>query len=75
MLFDQARWEEVKSGCVNWLIVQGLSYVGSPLDTLYPMDRFFDINYHLNSAARTLYTRQLIELVKPEFDRCKAPLG
>ena len=50
----------------------GLNYVGSPLDTLYPMDRFFDTNYHLNAAARTLYTRHLIELVKPEFDRCKA---
>lgn len=50
----------------------GLNYVGSPLDTLYPMDRFFDTNYHLNAAARTLYTRHLIELVKPEFIRCKA---
>ena len=52
--------------------LHGLNYVGSPLDTLYPMDRFFDTNYHLNAAARTLYTRHLIELVKPEFIRCKA---
>ena len=62
----------MKSGSVNWLSTQGLNYVGSPLDTLYPMDRFFETNYHLNAAALNLYTRHLIELVKLEFDRCKA---
>jgi hypothetical protein len=51
---------------------QGLNYVGSPLDTLYPTDHFFDTNYHLNDVARATYTRYLIDLVKPEFARCSA---
>lgn len=50
----------------------GLNYVGSPLDTLYPLDHFFDTNYHLNDAARTTYTRYLIDIVKPELASCKA---
>lgn len=50
----------------------GLNYVGSPFETLYPMDHFFDTNYHLNAAARTRYTQYLVDLVIPEFQRCQA---
>jgi len=49
---------------------QGLNYVGSALQTLYPMERFLDTNYHLNAASRQVYTRHIIELVKPAFAKC-----
>ncbi|HEX8544786.1 MAG TPA: hypothetical protein VF671_24140 [Pseudomonas sp.] len=49
----------------------GLNYVGSPLQTLYPMERFFDTNYHLNAEARTIYTRQLLEWTRPVFSACR----
>jgi len=49
---------------------QGLDYVGSAVDTLYPMERFFDTNYHLNAASRQVYTRYLIDVTKPAFAQC-----
>ncbi len=53
----------------------GLNYVGSPLQTLYPMERFFDTNYHLNAESRHLYMQQLISWVRPEFARCGEALN
>ncbi|MGH8420483.1 MAG: hypothetical protein ACRER8_24910 [Pseudomonas sp.] len=50
----------------------GLNYIGTPLETMYPMDRFFDTNYHLNAESRTLYMQQLVSWVKPEFAKCSA---
>lgn len=50
----------------------GLNYIGTPLETMYPMDRFFDTNYHLNAESRNLYMQQLVSWVKPEFDKCSA---
>lgn len=51
----------------------GLNYLGSPLQTLYPMERFFDTNYHLNAESRTIYTQQLVEWVRPVFSACQRP--
>lgn len=51
--------------------MQGLNYVGSPLDTLYPIDWFFDTNYHLNATARSVYTQYLIKKIKPVFASCR----
>ncbi|SHN26439.1 hypothetical protein SAMN05216593_11957 [Pseudomonas asturiensis] len=51
---------------------QGLNYIGSPLQTMYPMDRFFDTNYHLNAESRAIYTRQLLEWTRPAFDACRS---
>lgn len=48
----------------------GLNYVGSPLETMYPMGRFFDTNYHLNAQSRQLYTQQLVSWIAPVFARC-----
>ncbi|MFK3973970.1 hypothetical protein ACI2KS_24960 [Pseudomonas sp. NPDC087358] len=52
--------------------MHGLNYVGSPLQTMYPIDRFFDTNYHLNAESRHLYMQQLVEWVKPVFANCPA---
>lgn len=51
---------------------QGLNYVGSPLQAMYPVDSFFDTNYHLKAEARTVYMQQLIHWLTPEFERCRA---
>lgn len=45
----------------------GLRYVGEPLDFLYPLDDFFDTNYHLNAEARVRHTERIIKLVRPLF--------
>ncbi len=50
----------------------GLNYVGSPLDTMYPIERFFDTNYHLNAESRQVYMQQLLSWVKPGFAQCGA---
>lgn len=50
----------------------GLNYVGSPLQTMYPIERFFDTNYHLNAESRHLYMQQLLSWVTPEFEKCRA---
>ncbi|WP_260456119.1 hypothetical protein [Pseudomonas baetica] len=50
----------------------GLNYAGNPFESMYSIENFFDTNYHLNASAREAYTRQIIELVKPEFASCKA---
>jgi hypothetical protein len=50
----------------------GLNYVGSPLDVMYPIERFFDTNYHLNAESRYVYMQQLVSWVKPEFDKCRS---
>jgi hypothetical protein len=49
----------------------GLRYVGSPFDFMYPLDFFFDTNYHLTAEARTVHTARLLELIRPEFARCR----
>jgi len=51
----------------------GLNFVGSPLQTLYPTERFFDTNYHLKAEYRTLYTEQLVAWVRPVFSACHQP--
>ncbi|WP_297845389.1 hypothetical protein [Pseudomonas sp.] len=52
----------------------GLSYVGFPLDVMYPEDHFFDTNYHLTAQFRMLYTRQVIDWVKSRFDHCQGSM-
>lgn len=53
----------------------GLNYVGSPLETMYPIDRFFDTHYHLNAESRQLYMRQVIKWVGPEFAKCATSIN
>lgn len=49
---------------------QGLRYVGRPADFFYPVDDFFDTNFHLTAEARTRHTQAIIDLVREPFQTC-----
>jgi len=49
---------------------QGLSYLGRPLDFMYPADDFFDTNYHLTAEARQRHTARLIALLRSSDAHC-----
>ncbi|MFJ3484664.1 hypothetical protein ACIPL1_14950 [Pseudomonas sp. NPDC090202] len=54
---------------------QGLRYVGSPLQVMYPVEHFFDTNYHLNAESRAVYMQQLVDWVAPVFAQCHPSAG
>lgn len=70
--YHQGKEQRFYAGLPEQARANGLNYIGSPLETLYSMERFFDTNYHLNAASRTIYTEHVIERVKPVFNGCKA---
>lgn len=49
----------------------GLRYVGEPASFFYPLEDFFDTNYHLNAEARARHTERVIALVRPVFNNCR----
>jgi hypothetical protein len=46
---------------------KGLTYLGSPMDYMYPKEAYFDTPYHLTAEARDQYTASIIELIRKEF--------
>jgi hypothetical protein len=68
--YHQGRELEYYQSLPDQARAHGLNYVGSPLQTMYPIDRFFDTNYHLNAESRQLYMQQLVDWVKPAFAQC-----
>ncbi len=51
----------------------GLNYLGNPFDFMYPVDYFFDTNFHLNAEARRQHTSKVAKLLAPAFADCSAP--
>lgn len=50
----------------------GLPYVGDPRDFFYPVEWFFDTNYHLAEEHRPHHTRALAALVRQANPECLA---
>ncbi|NMZ45333.1 hypothetical protein HBN97_10545 [Pseudomonas oryzihabitans] len=48
----------------------GLTYLGRPLEFMYPADDFFDTNYHLTAEARQRHTARLIALLRSSSAHC-----
>ncbi len=51
----------------------GLIYRGEPLQFMYPKERFFDTNYHLNAEARRQHSAKVASLLKEAFANCGVP--
>jgi hypothetical protein len=51
----------------------GIPYYGKPLDFMYPADRFFNTEYHLESHARTKHTTGLIDSLGQHPDQLCQP--
>jgi len=52
---------------------KGLTYLGHPLDYMFPPDHYFDTPYHLTAEARQIYTTLIIELIGPFINQgCEA---
>lgn len=47
----------------------GFVYLGTPLNEMQPPTDFFNTDYHLIDAARTRFTRRIIELIGPDPTR------
>ena len=44
----------------------GIQYYGRPQDFMYPADKFFNTDYHLQSSARSQHTAQLLKVLGPD---------
>ncbi len=51
------------SGLAHRLQGMGIPYAGQPKDFMYPIDWFFDTDYHLQDWARTRHTANLIKVL------------
>ena len=50
----------------------GLNFIGNPYDFMYKRDMFFNTDYHLNSEARDIHTKRLIEFLGDNIKKyCK----
>lgn len=49
---------------------QGLDYRGEPFAFMYPIDHFFDTDFHLTAEARVVHTERVAALVAPAFEGC-----
>ena len=52
----------------------GLDYLGDPFDFMYPLDHFFDTNFHLNAEARRQHTAKVASLLAAAFEGCEVPM-
>lgn len=68
--YHQGREQAYYAGFGAEARSRGLRYVGEPFDFLYPMDHFFDTNFHLNAEARRMHTERVLDLVEPAFAEC-----
>ncbi|MBP8829411.1 MULTISPECIES: hypothetical protein [Desulfobacter] len=48
---------------------KGLTYLGRPLEYMFPPDYYFDTPYHLTAEARQIYTTRIIELIGPIMNK------
>lgn len=62
---------EYYAGLAAQARAHGLDYHGEPLGFMYPMERFFDTNYHLNSEAREQHSGKVATLLADAFSDCQ----
>lgn len=53
----------------------GILFLGTPFDTMYPKDWFFNSDYHLDADSRTKHTAKLIQLFSNHANPCGIKIG